>query len=287
MIAITGATGQLGRLVVDKLKAKVPASDIVALARSTAKAADLGVASREADYDSPETLERALDGVDTLLLISSSEVGKRAAQHHNIIEAAKKAGVKSIVYTSLLHADTSPLDLAEEHLATEAELKASGVPFTILRNGWYTENYTGSIPGALAGGAFLGSAGEGRVSSATRDDFAEAAVAVLTTEGHEGKTYELAGDEDWTLQDLAAEISTQTGRAIPYKNLPEAEYAAALKGFGMPEGFARMIAGWDAGASRGALFDDGRRLSKLTGRPTTPLSVAVADALRQASQSKP
>ena len=281
IIAVTGATGQLGRLVVEKLKARVPASDIVALARSTAKAAGLGVAAREADYDKPETLERALAGVSTLLLISSSEVGKRAAQHHAVIEAAKKAGVKRIVYTSLLHADTSPLNLAEEHLATEAELKASGVLFTILRNGWYTENYTGSIPGALAGGAFLGSAGEGKISSATREDFADAAVAVLTTEGHEGKTYELAGDEAWTLSDLAAEISRQAGREIPYRDLPEAEYAAALKGFGIPEGFARMIAGWDVGASRGALFDDSRQLSKLTGRPTTPLSVAVADAFRQ------
>jgi len=282
MIAITGATGQLGRLVVEKLKAKTSASDIVALARSTAKAAGLGVAAREADYDKPETLGRALDGADTLLLISSSEVGKRATQHRAVIEAAKKAGVRRIVYTSLLHADTSPLSLAEEHLATEAELKASGIAFTILRNGWYTENYTGSIPGALAGGALLGSAGEGKVSSATRADFAEAAVAVLTGEGHEGRTYELGGDEDWTLQDLSAEVSRQTGRAIPYRNLSEAEYADALKGFGLPEGFVRMIAGWDVGASQGALFDDSRQLSKLTGRPTTPLSVAVAEALKQA-----
>jgi NAD(P)H dehydrogenase (quinone) len=285
MIAITGATGQLGRLVVEKLKVRAPASEIVALARSPQKATDLGVTVREADYDRPETLERALAGVDALLLISSSEVGKRAAQHHAVIEAAKKAGVRRIVYTSLLHADTSPLNLAEEHLATEAGLKASGIPYTILRNGWYTENYTSSIPGALAGGAFLGSAGEGRVSSATRADFAEAAVAVLTTEGHEGKTYELAGDEWWTLSDLAAEISRQAGREIPYRDLPEEEYAAALEGFGVPEGFARMIAHWDVGASRGALFDDGRQLSKLTGRPTTPLSAAVADALKQAPQA--
>ena len=186
-----------------------------------------------------------------------------------------------IVYTSLLHADTSPLSLAEEHLATEAELKASGIPFTILRNGWYTENYTGSIPGALAGGAFLGSAGEGKISSATRADYAEAAVAALTGDGHEGKTYELAGDEAWTLSDLAAEISRQTGRTIPYKNLPEAEYAAALEGFGLPEVLARAIASWDVGASQGALFDDCRQLSTLIGRPTTPLSIAVADALKQ------
>ena len=281
MIAITGATGQLGRLVVEKLKAKIPASDIVALARSTNRAADLGVAAREADYDRPETLGPALSGVDTLLLISSSEVGKRAAQHHAVIEAAKKAGVKRVVYTSLLHADTSPLNLAEEHLATEAELKASGIPYAILRNGWYTENYTGSIPGALAGGALLGSAGEGRISSATREDFADAAVAALAGEWHEGKTYELAGDESWTLSDLAAEISRQTGRDIPYKDVPEADYAAALKGFGLPEELAQAIAEWDTGAKQGALYGDGHQLSALIGRPTTPLSAAVAEALKR------
>jgi NAD(P)H dehydrogenase (quinone) len=282
-IAITGATGQLGRLVIEKLKSSVSVSDLIALVRSPEKAADLGVTAREADYNKPETLARAFAGVDTLLLISSNEVGKRAAQHHAVIEAAKKAGVKRIVYTSLLHADTSPLSLADEHRQTEAELKASGVPFTILRNGWYTENYAGSIPGALAGGAFIGSAGEGKISSATRADYAEAAVAVMTGEGHEGKTYELAGDEAYTLADLAAELSRRTGREIPYKDMPEADYAATLKGFGLPEGLAQAIAGWDTGASRGALFDDSRQLSELLGRPTTPLSVAVADALKQAS----
>jgi NAD(P)H dehydrogenase (quinone) len=282
-IAITGATGQLGRLVVEKLRARVPASEIVALARTPAKASGLGVEAREADYERPETLERALKGVDTLLLVSSNEVGKRAAQHRNVIKAAKRAGVGRVVYTSLLHADTSPLDLAEEHLATEGALKASGLRFTILRNGWYTENYTGSVAGALAGGAFIGSAGEGRVSSATREDFADAAVAALVGEGHEGKTYELAGDEAWTLSDLAAEISKQTGKEIPYRNMPESEYAAALKGFGVPESWAGAIAGWDTGASRGALYDEGRQLSALIGRPTTPLSTAVADALKRNS----
>ena len=279
-IAITGATGQLGRLVVNKLKAKVPAADIVALVRTPAKAADLGVTVREADYNKPETLDQALAGIDTLLLISSSEVGQRAAQHHNVIEAAKKAGVKRIVYTSLLHADTSPLGLAEEHRATEAELKASGMPFTILRNGWYTENYTGSIPGALAAGAFIGSAGNGKISSVPRADYAEAALAVLTSEGHAGKTYELASDEAYTLSDLAAEISRQTGKTIPYKDLPEAEYAAALTGVGLPEGLAQAFAGYDVSASQGALFNDSHQLSALLGRPTTPLATAVADALK-------
>ena len=278
-IAITGATGQLGRLVVQNLAARVPASELVALVRSPAKAADLGVAVRRAAYDRPETLGPALAGVDTLLLISSSEVGKRAAQHRNVIEAATRAGVKRIVYTSLLHADRSPLDLAVEHRATEEELKTSGLPFTILRNGWYTENYTASVPAALANGAFFGSAGDGRVSSATRADFAEAAAVVLTGIGHEGKTYELAGDEAYTLTDLAVELSRQARRAIPYRDLPEAEYAAALAGAGLPEGLARAFAGYDTAAARGALFNDGRQLSALIGRPTTPLRAAVADAL--------
>ncbi|EQB14933.1 SDR family oxidoreductase [Sphingobium lactosutens] len=280
IIAVSGSTGQLGRLVIDKLKAKVPATDIVALARSPDKAADLGVAVRAADYAIPQTLEAALAGVKTLLLISSSEVGQRAVQHGNIIDAARTAGVSRIVYTSLLHADTSPLSLAEEHRQTEAALKGAGITYTILRNSWYTENYTGSIGGALAGGAFIGSAGDGKISSASRLDYAEAAVAVLTSEGHEGKTYELAGDTAWTLTDLAAEISKQSGKDIPYKNLTEAEYTKALIEVGLPKALAASIAGWDVSASEGALFDDGKQLSKLIGRSTTPLSVSVADALK-------
>ena len=280
IIAVSGATGHLGRLVIDKLKAKVLSTDIVALARSPDKAADLGVAVRAADYAIPQTLEAALAEVDTLLLISSSEVGHRVVQHGNIIDAARTAGVSRIVYTSLLHADTSPLSLAEEHRQTEAALKASGIGHTILRNGWYTENYTGSIGGALAGGAFIGSAGDGKISSAPRLDYAEAAVAILTSEGHEGKTHELAGDTAWTLNDLAAEISKQSGKDIPYKNLTEAEYANALTGAGLPEALAKTIAGWDVSASQDALFDDDKQLSKLIDRPTIPLSVSVAEALK-------
>ena len=283
-IAVTGSTGHLGRLVIDKLKKKISAGDIVALARSKQKGANLGVEVREADYEKPETLNGALQGIDTLLLISASEVGKRVTQHRNVIEAAKKAGIKWIVYTSLLHADKSELSLADEHRATEAELKKSGIPFTLLRNGWYTENYTGSIPGALAGGAFIGSAGNGKISAAARTDYADAAIAVLTAKGQQGKIYELAGDGFFTLADLAAEISRQTGRNIPYKNLPEAEYASALKGFGLPDGMAQAIAGWDVAASKGALFDGGRQLSALIGRPTTPLSVVVGEALKGRSK---
>ena len=280
-IAITGAAGQLGRLVVNNLKSRTPSDDIVALVRTPGKAADLGVTAREADYSKPETLARAFSGVTTLLLISSSEVGRRALQHRNVIEAAKNAGVRWIVYTSLLHAETSAIKaLSAEHLETEAALRASGVPYTILRNGWYTENYTASIPGAIAGGAFLGCAGDAKVSSAARADYADAAVAVLTVDGHKGKTYELAGDKAYTLSELAAELSRQTGKTIPYRNLSEAKYAEALVKFGLPAAIAQVYASFDTGAAQGALFDDGGQLSKLIGHPTTPLAASIAVALK-------
>ncbi|CAM3983279.1 NAD(P)-dependent oxidoreductase [Bordetella tumbae] len=279
-IAITGATGQLGRLVVQKLKEKINPGDIVGLVRSPEKAADLGIAVRAADYTQPATLEAALQGIDTLLLISGNDIGHRTAQHANVINAAKQSGVKRIVYTSLLRADTSPLSLAPEHAQTEALLKQSGLLYTILRNGWYTENYTGAIPPALAHGALFGSAKDGEISSAHRADYADAAVAVLTGTGHDGKVYELAGDTSYTLTQLAAEVSRQTGKDIPYRDIPEADYAAALKGAGLPEGLAAAIASWDVGVSHGALYDDGRQLSTLIGRPTGSLQDAVAAALK-------
>ncbi|ADO43940.1 SDR family oxidoreductase [Ketogulonicigenium vulgare] len=279
-IAVTGATGQLGRLVIAQLKEKVPADQIVALVRDVAKAADLGVTARAADYSQPDSLEVALAGVDKLLLISSSEVGQRAAQHANVIAAAKSAGVTHIIYTSLLKADESPLSLADEHRETEALLKASGLTYTILRNGWYTENYTGNLAGSVAAGGLIGSAGEGRIASAPRADFAAAAVAVLTGTGHEGKTYELAGDTSYTLAELAAEVAAQTGKPIAYNHLAEADYAKTLEGFGIPASFAEAIASWDTGASNGALHHEGNDLSRLIGRPTTPLADVVRDALK-------
>lgn len=278
-IAITGATGQLGRIVVKTLKDKVDPADLVAIVRDRGKAADLGIAVREADYGDTGALLAALEGVDTLLLISASELGKRVEQHANVIAAAKASGVRRIVYTSVLRADTSSLILAPDHAATEALLAESDIAHTILRNGWYTENYTGAVPGAVQAGVLVGSAGSGRIASATREDFAEAAVAVLIGTGHEGKVYELAGDEAYTLDDLAAEISRQTGKTIPYKDLPAEDYAAVLAGLGVPEGFARTLADLEVEASKGALFDDGGQLSALIGRKTTPLSEAVAKAL--------
>ncbi len=283
MIAITGASGQLGRLVIEQLLNNVPANDILALVRDVNKVADLaarGVQVKAADYNQPEALLSALQGVDKVLLISSSEVGKRATQHRNVIDAAVKANVKLLAYTSLLHADTSPLALAEEHKQTEALLNDSGLPHVLLRNGWYTENYAASIPAALEHGVFIGSAGEGKITSATREDFAAAAVAVLTQEGQAGKVYELAGDESYTLTDLAAEISKQSGKQIGYQNLSEAEFTAALVSAGLPDVFAQIIADSDVGASKGGLFDDGKQLSRLIGRPTTSLSAVVKAALK-------
>ncbi len=279
MIAITGATGQLGRLVIQSLLKKLPADQIVAAVRSPEKAADLGVQARKADYSQPATLQAAFQGIDKLLLISSSEVGQRAAQHRAVIDAAKAAGVQLIAYTSILRADSSPLALAGEHAETEALLKASGIPFVLLRNGWYTENYAASVPAAVQHGAVLGSAKDGRIASAARADYADAAAAVLLADGQAGKVYELAGDTSYTLSELAAEIARQSGKPVVYKDLPEADYKAALVQVGLPEGFAALLADSDTGASKGGLFDDGKALSRLIGRATTPLSTVVGAAL--------
>lgn len=280
-IAITGASGQLGRLVIEGLRAKLPSGDIVALVRTPSKAMNLGVDVREADYARPETLDKALVGIDTLLMISGSEVGQRLAQHRNVIEAAQKANVRRVVYTSLLHAEQSTLSLAPEHIQTEALLDASGLSVTLLRNGWYTENYTASVGSAIANGALIGSAGQGKIASASRADFADAAVVVLTSPGHEGKTYELAGDSAYTLAELASEISRQSGKDIPYKDLSAADYAAALAGAGVPAPWPELLASSDVEVAKGALFDDGHALSKLIGRPTTSLKESVAAALDQ------
>ncbi|WP_313485179.1 SDR family oxidoreductase [Pseudescherichia sp.] len=280
MIAITGATGHLGQLTFNEILKTVPASQLVAIVRNPAKAESLdqqGVTVRQAEYTDRAALTAALEGVEKLLLISSSEVGQRAVQHRNVIDAAKAAGVKFIAYTSLLHADRSPLGLHVEHVDTEQYLAASGIPYALLRNGWYSENYLASVPAALAHGVFIGSAGEGKIASATRADYAAAAAKVISSEGHAGKVYELAGDEAWTLSELAAELSKQSGKPVVYQNLSEADFAAALKGAGLPEAFANLLADSDVGASKGGLFDDSRTLSTLIGRPTTP----IRDSIRE------
>lgn len=282
MILVTGATGQLGRLVIEQLlKTEAPES-IIAAVRSPEKAADLaekGVQVRAMDYTNPASIQTALKGTEKVLLISSSEVGQRFPQHKNVIDAAKAEGVTLLAYTSILNATESKLGLAAEHVQTEAALAESGVPHVLLRNGWYTENYLASIPPALEFGAFIGAAKEGRIASAGRIDFAAAAAKVLTSEGHAGKTYELAGDESYTLAELVAELNKQTGKSVVYQDLPEAEFAAALKGAGLPDGLADMLADSDAAAAEGGLFDNSKTLSQLIGRPTTPLSVLMAEAL--------
>ncbi|MCT4703059.1 SDR family oxidoreductase [Enterobacteriaceae bacterium H20N1] len=282
MIAVTGVSGLLGRLVVEDLLQSVEAKNLLAIVRSPSKVSDLaerGVQVRASDYNDQAAMQQALAGVEKLLLISSSEVGQRAVQHRNVIEAAKAAGVKLIAYTSLLHADSSPLGLAGEHVATEKMLKDSGIPFVLLRNGWYTENYIASVPPALQHGVFIGSAGEGKIASASRADYAAAAAKVMTLDNQAGKVYELAGDRGWTLAELAAEVSKQSGKTVAYQNLAEADFTAALLGAGLPGGLAAMLANSDIGASKGGLFDDGRQLSQLIGRPTTTLEESVRAAL--------
>ena len=282
MIAITGATGQLGRLVIEKLLKTVPANEIVAAVRSPQKADDLaalGIQVRHADYDQPDTLVKAFQGAEKLLLISANEIGRRLPQHRAVIDAAKKANIGLLAYTSILHADSSPLPLAAEHQATERLIQAADIPFVILRNGWYSENYLASVPAALQYGVLLGSAGEGRIASAARTDYAEAAAVVLTQINQAGRIYELAGDDSYTLTEFALEISRQTGKAVAYQNLPEGEFKAALVGAGLPESLATLLSESDVGASKGGLFDNGHQLSQLIGRPTTPIATQIQSAV--------
>ena len=283
MIVVTGATGKLGRHVIAGLLKKVPAAGIVAAVRDTAKAADLaalGVHVRHADYGDAASLDSAFKDAKSLLLISSSAIGQRVPQHAAVIAAAKRANVEQLAYTSILHADTSGMALASEHQATEAAIRAAGIPCVFLRNGWYLENYTENLQPALAHGVILGSAGDGRIAAAARADYAAAAVAVLTGSGHAGKVYELAGDKAFTMTDLAAEVARLSGKKVVYQNLPAAEYEAALTGFGMPAPVARFLADADLGVSRGCLDDSGGQLSKLMGRATTPLAVVLDNAIR-------
>jgi NAD(P)H dehydrogenase (quinone) len=278
MFAITGATGKLGRLVVEQLARRIPPAQIVAAVRNPDNARDLaalGVEVRRADYEAPQTLTAALKGVDKLLLISGSEVGKRVPQHRAVIEAAKRAGVKLIAYTSILRADTSALSLAKEHLATEQLIRDSGLPFTFLRNGWYIENYTEQLAGAIASGVIPGSAQSGRIAAAARTDYAAAAVAALTAAKPE-QVYELAGDEPFTKAQLAAAVSNATGKEVKYLDLPASAFREALVGHGVPAAFADILVDADLGISKGELDDGTHTLSKLIGRPTTSLAAVLS-----------
>lgn len=282
MIVVTGANGQLGRLVIEGLKGVLPAERIVAAVRSPEKADDLGVQVREADYDRPETLASAFAGAEKVLLISGSEVGKRVPQHTAAVEAAARAGVRHLAYTSAPKADSTSLVLAPEHKATEEVIRASGLPFTLLRNNWYTENYAQGIIQAAETGTYLGSAGDGRVASATRADYAAGAVAVLTGEGHEGRTYELSGDVAWSFTDLAAEISAATGKEVVYRNVSPEEHKAVLAGAGLPAQAVEMIVALDGNTAEGTLAESTGELRTLTGRPTTPLGDTVRAILASA-----
>ncbi|MCI5112828.1 MAG: SDR family oxidoreductase [Marivita sp.] len=279
-IAISGASGQLGRIAVQALKSHVDAGSIIALARDTAKVADLGVETRAFDYTKPETLQVALLGVDVLALVSSSDFADRVGQHENVITAAQAAGVGRIIYTSILKADQSPLLIARDHRKTEEILTNSGITYTILRNPWYFENWTASLPIAVEQGAMIGATGDGKTTPATRQDLGEALAAVAAGNGHDNMIYELGADTAITLNDMAAALSRHVGRAIPYNDLPKDSYAGILASVGLPEGFAAVIADAEAGIPEGWLSTDSGDLSRLIGRPTTTLDAAVAEALQ-------
>ncbi|MDG4793595.1 SDR family oxidoreductase [Micromonospora sp. WMMD1082] len=279
-IVVTGATGHLGRLIVTSLLERgVPAAEIVALGRDTGRLADLagrGVTVRQADYDDPDSLRAALAGAEKLMFVSGSEVGRRVAQHRNVVAAAGEAGVGLIVYTSIAKADTSSLILATEHRATEQEIVASGLPYVFLRNSWYLENYLPQLPAYLEHGV-VGAAGDGRISAATRADFAEAAAAVLTGDGHTNQVYELGGDS-FTLAELAAEVARQSGREVGYTDLPVAAYVEVLVGAGLPQGYAEVLADGDRGAADGELHVASDDLTKLIGRAPATLAEAIRAA---------
>ncbi|MEU1486659.1 SDR family oxidoreductase [Streptomyces sp. NPDC005752] len=284
-IVVTGATGELGRLVVERLLATVPAQSVAAVVRDERKAAALaarGVEIRIADYDRPETLAGAFRSGDRVLLISGSEVGKRIAQHTAVIEAAKAAGVAQLAYTGVLGGPDADFLLAAEHKATEQLILDSGVPYTFLRNGWYTENYTANLGPVLEHGAVVANAGEGRVASATRADYADAAAAVLTGEGHLGAVYELSGDVAWSLAEYAAMVAAAAGKDITYTEVPASVHQEILVKAGVPAPFAEILVDVDEAIGRGLLGGTSGDLARLIGRPTTPASETVAAAVAAA-----
>jgi len=275
-ILVTGTSGHLGHLIVERLLARgVPADQIVAGARTPAKVADLGVRAVELDYTKTDTIATALDGVDIVMLVSGSEVGQRAVQHANVIDAAKAAGVSRIVYTSAPDARESALILAPEHKATEEAIEASGIPATILRNGWYTENYAGTLEQAKSGEIISSTAG-GRVSSASRVDYADAAAVVLSTDGHEGAVYELSGDTAWDFDEFAAVASGILGTPVTHRSVSPEEHVAALLAAGLDEGTAGFVVALDGNIRDGLLGHTPGDLGRLIGRPTTPLAEGLA-----------
>ncbi|BBC93334.1 SDR family oxidoreductase [Streptomyces griseofuscus] len=284
-IVITGATGQLGRLTVEALLRRgVPAADVIATGRDISRIKDLadrGVTVRRADFADPDGLAEAFAGADRLLLISASvPVGERVANHRRVIDAAASAGVSLVAYTSTTHADTAATVIGATHGETEEYLRDRGIPSVMLRNGWYLENYTGQLPQILRNGALVGAAGEGRISAASRADYAEAAAVVLTTEGHTGAVYELGGDESFTLTELAAAISAAAGQQVTYADLPETDFAQALAAAGLPAELAEVLADADRGMNRGEMYTDSGDLRRLIGRPPVTLTEALAVALR-------
>jgi NAD(P)H dehydrogenase (quinone) len=280
---VTGATGKLGGLVVDALLERgIPANQIVAGGRNADRLKELqarGVRTARIDLNDRDSLRRAFRGADKLLLVSGTETGQRVRQHRNAISAANDAGVGLVAYTSIVRADSTTLILAAEHRATEDMLRESQLPFVFLRHSWYMENYTSQIPVYLRQRAILGCADDGRVSAATHADLAGAAAAVLTSEGLDHAVYELGGDDAFTMSELAAEISTQTGQTVQYQDFSVDAYTKLLVRGGVPPADAALIADGDRGVAAGELLVETGDLSRLIGRPTERLSEAIADTL--------
>lgn len=280
-MVVTGATGSLGTLVIEGLLERVPADSVVAVVRDRDKGAALaarGVRLTTADYGAPDTFRGVFRAGDRVLLISGNDVtADRVAQHRTVVDAAASAGVGLLAYTSVPGALQARL--ADPHRRTEGLILASGLPYTLLRNNWYTEAYTEQLPLVLHLGAVARACADGRVASASRADYAAAAVAVLTGQGHENRTYELGGDTAWSLAEYAAEVSRGAGREVPYRALTFDGYLAHLTSAGVPARAAELLAGADVSVARGQLAGTPGTLSRLIGRPTTPMRRSVAEAM--------
>ncbi|MGG1679883.1 SDR family oxidoreductase [Neobacillus sp. NRS-1170] len=286
---VTGATGKLGTKVVETLLKTVPASHLAVSVRNPEKAAELqarGVEVRQGDFDRPETLDSAFAGIDRLLLISADGDNEtRIRQHTDAVAAAERAGVKFIAYTSLANASETTMFLAPPHVATEAAILKTGIPFSFLRNNWYLENEIPSIQGVLAGAPWVTSAGSGKVGWALQQDYAEAAAAVLAGDGHENTIYELSG-KPVSQEELVSALSTVLGKEIPVQQVDDATYADIMKGAGLPDFLIPFLVGIQKGIRDGALEIESNDFEKLLGRPAISINEALTRIVNGISLAK-
>ena len=256
-IVITGASGQLGRLTAELVLARVPASEVTLTTRRPEALSDFvgrGARVRQADFDRPETLAEAFAGGERLLLISADVVGRRVAQHRAAIEAAREVGVRHVAYTSYLNpVAENPAVITPDHRDTEEALRESGLAWTALRNAFYAEYQVPAGAQAIATGQLIHNNGEGRIAYVSREDCAAAAAAVLTTEGHEGKAYDITGPESLSFAEAAERISAATGREIRHVDVPPEAARQGMLSSGMPEWQVDVSLGLLAAVREGAL----------------------------------